>query len=85
MRFDAGSDTASARHNTGTQVRYISLAHLSGHRHREHAVIAGWRQVGQMRMYASLDPASTGLNAGTKCLDIAGTWPAGLLSHGGST
>jgi hypothetical protein len=54
VRFCAGSDTAGARHNTGTQFRNIGLAHLSGHRHREHAVLAGWRQVGQMRFYAGL-------------------------------
>jgi hypothetical protein len=54
VRFYAGSDTAGARHNTGTQFRNIGLAHLSGHRHREHAVLAGWRQVGQMRFYAGL-------------------------------
>ena len=72
VRFYAGSDTTSTRHNTGTQFRNIGLAHLSGHRHRKHAVLAGWRQVGQMRFYAGLDPTIAGLNASTQCLDIAG-------------
>ena len=36
-----------------------------------------------MRFYASLDPAFTGLNAGTKCLDIASAWLARLLCNGG--
>ena len=71
VRFYAGSDTAGSWHNTGTQVRNVGLAHLSGHRHREHAVLAGWRQVGQMRFYAAFDPAFTVLNADAQCLDIA--------------
>jgi hypothetical protein len=60
VRFDAGSEATGARHNTGTQFLKIGLAHLSGYRHREHAVLAGWRQLGQMRFYAGLDPAFAG-------------------------
>jgi len=81
VRFYAGSDTAGARHNTSTEFRNIGLAHLSGHRDREHTVLAGWRQVGQMRSYAGLDPAFAGLNAGAQCLDIAGAGLACLLCH----
>ena len=54
------------------QFRNIGLAHLSGHRQREHAILAGGRQLRQMRFYAGLDPAFAGLNAGAQCLDIAG-------------
>ena len=63
VRFYAGSDTAGARHNTSTQFRNIGLAYLSGHRHREHAILASWRQLGQMRFYAGLDPAFAGFQA----------------------
>jgi hypothetical protein len=38
-----------------------------------------------MRFYAGLDPAFTGLNAGTQCLDIAGAGPARLLCLGDRT
>src|SRR6516165_9284395 len=81
VRFYAGSDTAGARLNTGTQFRNVGLAHLSGHRHREQAVLTGWRKVFQMRFYAGLDPAFAGLNAGTQRLDIAGAGLACLLCH----
>jgi hypothetical protein len=85
VRFYAGSDTAGARHNTGTQLRNIGLAHLSGYRHREYAVLAGWRQAGQMRFYADLDPAFAGLNAGAQCLDIAGAGFGRQLCRGDRT
>src|SRR6516225_5938767 len=81
VRFYAGSDTAGARLNTRTQFRDVGLAHLSGHRHREQAVLTGWRKVVQMRFYAGLDPAFAGLNAGTQCLDVAGAGLACLLCH----
>ena len=72
VRFDAGPQTAGARDDTGTQFRNVGLAGLSGYRHRKYPLIAGWRQLGQMRFDAGLDPAFAGLNAGAQCLDIAG-------------
>src|SRR5262245_36181643 len=66
VRSYAGSDAASTWRNTATQFRNIGLAHLSGHGHCEHDVLAGWRQLGQMRFYAGLDPAFAGLNAGAE-------------------
>jgi hypothetical protein len=85
VRFYAGSYSASARHNTGTQFRNIALAHLSGHRHREQAVLAGRRQLAQMRFYAGLDPAFAGLDVGAEFLDVAGAGQVRLLCHGGGT
>ncbi|MCP3470981.1 hypothetical protein NLM33_11665 [Bradyrhizobium sp. CCGUVB1N3] len=81
VRFDAFPDAAGTGRNTGTQFRDIGFAGLSGHSHREQAVLAGLRHIVQMRLYASLDPALTGSNARAQRLDVTGARRACLLRH----
>jgi hypothetical protein len=64
VRFYAGSKTAGARHNAGTEFRDIGLANFSGYRNRQQAILAGLRQVAQVRLHAGLDPAFAWLDAG---------------------
>jgi hypothetical protein len=78
-RFDASSETAGAWYNTSTQLCKIGLTQPSGDRHREHPILAGWRQLGQMRFYAALDPAFPRLNAGAQFFDITVAWLARRL------
>ena len=73
------ADAAGARHNSGAQLRNVALAHLSGDGHREQAFLAGFRQAGQIRFDAGLDPAITGLNAGAQLFDVAGAGIAAWL------